>query len=134
MADRSTYLDAMQDLGTVLVVDDEQVVLDVTAEILAMIGIDVATALTGREAVTVLEQRADEVSLVLLDVSMPGMDGEQTFRMLKRIRPDVRVILCSGLGEAEAQERFGNLGTAGFIQKPYGLEALLEKFREVMDA
>ena len=78
--------------------------------------------------------RIDEIVVVLLDLTMPHLDGEETFRELRRIRPDVRVILCSGYNEQETTNRFAGKGLAGFIQKPYGLRPLGEKMRQVLEA
>ena len=68
--------------------------------------------------------------MVLLDLTMPRMDGEETFRELRRIRPDVRVIISSGYNEQESTNRFAGKGLAGFIQKPYGVRPLVEKIRQ----
>jgi DNA-binding NarL/FixJ family response regulator len=75
---------------------------------------------------------ADKIQVVLLDMTMPVMSGEETFRQFKTIRPDVRVLLSSGYNEAEAVRRFTGKGLAGFIQKPYSALTLAEKIRSVL--
>ena len=68
---------------------------------------------------------ADEITCVILDLTMPHVDGEECYRELRRIRGDVRVILSSGYNEQEIAQRFAGKGLAGFIQKPYGYDALI---------
>ena len=111
--------------GTVLVVDDEEGVRAVAKAMLTKAGFLVETAGDGREALETFRRRRDEIACVLLDLMMPQMDGEETFRELRRIRPDVRVILSSGYNEQEAGKRFSGKGLAGFVQKPYRQSELL---------
>ena len=77
-------------------------------------------------------EHTDEIVCVLLDLTMPYMDGEETFRAMQRLHPEVRVILCSGYNEQDATRRFAGKGLAGFIQKPYNMAALREKLTEVL--
>jgi len=118
--------------GTILVVDDEEAIRRLTERWLRSAGFAVLTAADGPEAVKVFREHADEIAAVLLDMTMPGMDGEATFRELRKVRPDVRVILSSGYGETHASERFTGLGLAGFIQKPYVHEKLIAKLTRVL--
>jgi len=119
--------------GTVLVVDDEESVRCVAREMLERFGFDVLTAADGREAVELFRDRADEMAAVLLDVTMPQMNGKETFRELRRVRRDVPVILSSGYSEQEAATRFGRRGATGFIQKPYRPNALASKMRQALE-
>lgn len=89
------------------------------------------TASNGREAVEVFRAHADAITAVLLDRTMPAMDGEEAFDEIRRIRPDAPVVLSSGYSEKEASERFAGRGLAGFLQKPYRARSLVEKLREV---
>ncbi len=116
--------------GTVLVIDDESIVRETARLALERFGYTVKLAADGREA---LEQLASfpEISLVLLDLTMPVMGGEETLRELKRMRPDLRVILSSGYNELDAIQRFEGKGLAGFLQKPYTAERLAEKVKTV---
>ncbi|MBI5832757.1 MAG: PAS domain S-box protein [Armatimonadetes bacterium] len=118
--------------GTVLIVDDEETVRAVGRRMLERMGFAVLTAAHGREALELFAEAGDDVSCVLLDLTMPHMDGEETFRELRRLRPDVRVMLCSGYNEQDATQRFAGKGLAGFLQKPYSLAALREKMAEML--
>ena len=120
--------------GIVLIVDDEESVRVVGKQILERRGFEVLTAGDGREAVEIFAARADEIVLVLLDLTMPHMDGEETFRQLRRIRPHVKTILSSGYNAQDVTNRFAAKGLAGFIQKPYRVRQLMEVVREVIEA
>ena len=87
----------------------------------------------GQIAIDVFAKLAQEISLVLLDLTMPVMNGEQTFQRLHRIRPDVKVVLTSGYNEADAMRRFGGTGLAGFLQKPYNAAQLAQRVRSVLE-
>jgi CheY-like chemotaxis protein len=115
--------------GLVLLVDDEETIRTLGKQMLERIGFEVVTAGDGREALEVFEKQKDLIDLVLLDVTMPHMDGEETFRELRRIDPDVRVIMSSGYTEHEITARFAGKGLAGFVQKPYTLATLREHLR-----
>jgi len=118
--------------GTMLLVDDEEIVRSVGTEMLQALGLTVITARGGKEAVEIYRSR-DDIAFVILDLTMPGMDGEQCFRELQRIRPDLKVILSSGYTEQEVTPRFIGQGLAGFIHKPYKLSALKEVLRTVLE-
>jgi PAS domain S-box-containing protein len=118
---------------TILIVDDDEGVLDVAKTMLQRNGHTVLTAVDGRQGVELYRRHADEIDLVLLDMTMPQMDGEEAFGELRRIRSDVRVILSSGYSEQDATNRFAGKGLAGFIQKPYRSAKLLDKVREALD-
>ena len=120
--------------GVILVVDDEETVRIATKMMLEKLGFTVLTAQDGRDALEVFRGRVDEIVAVLLDLTMPRLDGEETFRELRRIRPDVRVILSSGYNEQETTDRFAGKGLAGFLQKPYRVRQLAEKVRQVLEA
>ncbi|PJA32367.1 MAG: hypothetical protein CO187_04335, partial [Zetaproteobacteria bacterium CG_4_9_14_3_um_filter_53_7] len=111
--------------GTVLVVDDEETVRRVATRLLEHEGLKVLTARDGEEAVEVFGKHADEIAFVLLDLTMPVMDGEQTFHMLHTIRPDIPVLLSSGFSATEVVGRLTHSGLAGFVRKPYTRKTLL---------
>jgi len=119
--------------GTLLVVDDEETVRNIAKSMLETFGLTVLTASDGRDAVNTFRERADEIDLVLLDLTMPQMDGEEAFRELRRIKDDVRVILSSGYNEQDVTNRFAGKGLSGFIQKPYQVATLLEKVRGLLE-
>jgi PAS domain S-box-containing protein len=118
--------------GTVLLVDDEEVVLEVVKRILEGMGFEVMCVNGGREALEVFRARGAEIACVLLDLTMPQLDGEQVFREIRRLRPDAKVILSSGYDESDITPRFAGEGLAGFIQKPYRSDSLRAKLREVL--
>jgi PAS domain S-box-containing protein len=118
--------------GTVLVADDEAMVLRVGQRTLERLGFRVLLAADGREAVDRFRERAGEIVCVLLDLTMPQLDGQQVFRELRALRPDVPVILCSGYSEQAVVGLFEGQGLAGFIQKPYTIEVLRENLRRVL--
>ena len=113
-----TVDDVWQGSGTVLLVDDEETVRVVGKELLQRLGFTVLTAEDGRVAAEVFRKHNADIRCVLLDLMMPHWDGEQTFRELRRIRPEVQVNLCSGYNEQDATQRFAGKGLAGLIQKP----------------
>jgi two-component system, cell cycle sensor histidine kinase and response regulator CckA len=117
---------------TVLVVDDEHIVRRSAKAMLERYGYSVVLAENGKEAVDLYKVLADKIDLVLLDMTMPVMGGEEAFRQMKTLRPEVRVILSSGYNEVEAVRRFTGKGLAGFLQKPYSAVTLAEKVRSVL--
>jgi PAS domain S-box-containing protein len=118
--------------GTVLLIDDDPHVRRVAAEMLKRLGIKVLTAEHGKKGVEIFRAKTGEIDCVLLDLTMPGMGGEETFQAMRRVRPDVRVILSSGYDEQEVTRQFAGLGLAGFIQKPYTVVKLQEVLSRVL--
>jgi PAS domain S-box-containing protein len=118
--------------GTLMVVDDEETVRVLGKRMLERSGFTVLTAADGREAVEIFKTRGAEIRGVLLDLTMPHMDGAETFQALRALRPDLKVILSSGYTEQDISTRFAGLGLTGFIQKPYQHGALASKLREVL--
>jgi len=112
-----------QGSGKILLVDDEESVRDVGAEMLGELGFEVITATDGRDALNKLSEHAD-IRCVLLDLTMPHMDGEKCFRELRQRYPQLGVIMSSGYNEQEVTQKFIGKGLAGFIQKPYRLATL----------
>ncbi len=118
--------------GRILLVDDEETVRAVGKRMLERLGLSVLIAEDGRRALEIYREHAESIDLVLLDMTMPHLDGEETFREIRRIRKDVSVILISGYNEQDAVSRFAGKGLAGFLQKPLSLDTLREKLRELM--
>ncbi|WP_279341600.1 PAS domain-containing protein [Geothrix sp. SG200] len=110
--------------GTILLVDDEPAVLQTIGAALASMGLDIVTAEDGLAAVARLEAAPEAIDLVLMDLTMPRMDGRDAFEAMRRIRPDLRVILSSGYNEQESTRLLLGRGLAGFLQKPYTLDDL----------
>lgn len=110
--------------GTILVVDDEAAVRRTVSRMLEMMGFTILQAADGEEALAMFKEHGADVSLVMLDLTMPRMDGEQTFSELRRIDPHVRVVLMSGFNQQEAVAKFAGKGLASFVQKPFSLDSL----------
>jgi PAS domain S-box-containing protein len=126
---------AMGDLtgaGTVLIVDDEEIVRTAARHTLLRYGYQSIPAQDGEAALQAYKNCPGKVALVLLDLTMPVMSGEETLRQLQMIDPKVKVLLTSGYNEVEAVQRFAGKGLAGFIQKPYTASALAVKVKEVL--
>jgi PAS domain S-box-containing protein len=118
--------------GTILIADDEETICAVGRQMLELMGFSVLTAADGRVAMKVFREHADEIVCVLLDLTMPHMDGEEAFREMRRLHPGVTVVLCSGYNEQDATQRFAGKGLAGFIQKPFDMATLRTKLMEVL--
>jgi CheY-like chemotaxis protein len=113
--------------GTVLVVDDEPLVLRTATIALERLGCKVLTADSGAAAIELLQRHAAEVALIILDLSMPVMSGLETLPELRKVRPDVPVLISSGYSESETIRLFSGQTISGFLQKPYTVQHLLER-------
>jgi CheY-like chemotaxis protein len=118
--------------ATILVIDDEPTIRRTAKSTLERGGYDIILAENGREGIEVFRALEAKIALVLLDLTMPGMNGEEVFRYLREIRSDTPVVLSSGFNEAEVIQQFSGKGLAGFIQKPYTAAALTRKMAEVL--
>lgn len=131
-AEKEMFDRTSQGIGTILVVDDEETVATVAMELLEALGYTVLLARDGKSAITLYEQNKKEIDLVLLDMVLPGMDGGEIFNALKKINPQVNVLLSSGYSlNGQAQEILDR-GCKGFIQKPYRVNALAKAINEVL--
>jgi two-component system cell cycle sensor histidine kinase/response regulator CckA len=118
--------------GTILLVDDEAMLLEVGSHLLGELGYTVLAAHGGGEALEIYQEHGDFIDLVILDMIMPDMGGGETFDRLKEINPAVRVLLSSGYSiEGQAQEIMAR-GCDGFIQKPFRMEDISQKIRETV--
>jgi len=117
---------------TILFVDDDPQVRGVASEMLAKLGFQVVTATNGREGLEFFSSHRDEIVCVILDLSMPEMDGEEAFRELRYLSSDARVILSSGYNEQEVSGQFAGRGLAGFIQKPYTMTNLRHALKRAL--
>ncbi|MCD6581926.1 MAG: response regulator [Desulfuromusa sp.] len=124
------HADTWVGTGKVLLVDDEESVRGIGVEMLKELGFDPLTANDGKEALEVFKNNAD-ITLVILDLTMPKMGGEQCYRELKLLNPDVRVIVSSGYNEYEVSQKFIGKGIAGFVQKPYKFSTLKEAIKNI---
>ena len=109
----------------VLLVEDEEAARELARIVLERAGIDVVEAADGVEALAIFRLKPEEFDCVLLDLTMPHMDGVETYARLQKVRPDIPVILCSGYPESAAVARFADLGLSGFLKKPYEPEELV---------
>ncbi len=130
---RPVEADSWRGEGLVLVVDDEEIVRSTAERVLEALGFEVLLASDGREGLETFRSHADQVRVVLLDMTMPERDGRETFTALRRLRPDVRVILSSGYNEQEVTSAFAGEGLAGFIQKPYAPHQLAAVLRGILE-
>ncbi|MBW2370488.1 MAG: response regulator [Deltaproteobacteria bacterium] len=118
---------------TILVVDDEKNIVEVTDEMLQTMGYNVLTALSGEEALDIFSNSHHEIDLVILDMIMPGLSGSETFGHIKDIRKDAKVLLSSGYSLKGDAKKIMARGCNGFIQKPYNLEKLSEVLNVILD-
>jgi PAS domain S-box-containing protein len=119
--------------GTVLVIDDEAIVRSVARQALEQAGFAVITAPDGAAGVDSFRQHAEEIRVVLLDMTMPGLSAEECFRILRGINDGVRIVLSSGYDETETTSRFAGYELGGFVQKPYRAAELVAKIREALE-
>ena len=118
--------------GLVLVIDDEAPVREAVTDILEMEGINVVTAANGDAGIAVYRAQPDAIDLVLLDLSMPGKSGHETFEALQAIDPNVRILLSSGYSEADATRGFSSPPLVGFVQKPYRLDSFVQVVKKFL--
>ncbi len=119
--------------GTVLLVDDEEIILEVGRELLEAIGYRVVTAKDGKEAVELYEKNRDEIDIVFLDIVMPNMGGGEAYDRMKEINPDVKVLLLSGYSINGGAREILKRGCDGFIQKPFDMKGLSQSIRNILD-
>jgi two-component system cell cycle sensor histidine kinase/response regulator CckA len=119
--------------GTILFVDDEETVRTLGARMLSTLGFTVRTAADGREALEVYHEHQEEIALVIMDLTMPRLDGWETFQELRLFDPQVRVLLSSGYAASDADTRFGGQGLAGFLHKPYSLAEFEKQLRSSLE-
>jgi signal transduction histidine kinase/ActR/RegA family two-component response regulator len=118
---------------TILLIDDEDVIIAVTKDILESLGYSVQNAKSGHEAIEIYKADRDKIDLIILDMIMPEMGGEETFDRLREINPDVKVILSSGYSLNGQAIKIMERGCHAFIQKPFSILTLSQKVREVLD-
>ena len=118
---------------TVLVVDDESAIQETAGEILRQQGYEVLIAGSGEEALEIYRAKGGMISLVLMDLSMPGMGGRKAMTELLRMDPQVKVLISSGYSSRRQVEECLASGAAGFIGKPYRIVSLLKDIRRVLD-
>jgi len=130
---RNGELPVEQPKRRIMVVDDEKMLLILTSEILREAGYEVVTAQSGFECLDQFRISGRHFDLVLLDLNMPLMDGEETFQRLRALQPDARVMLCTGYIQQERLDHMLGAGLAGFVQKPLGPREYLASVQAVLD-
>jgi two-component system cell cycle sensor histidine kinase/response regulator CckA len=125
-----SHTDDWKGEGKVLLVDDEETIRGIGKEMLQEFGFTTITANDGRDAVEIFKQNPD-IAFVILDLTMPHMDGEECFLELKKLKPEAKIIISSGFSEHEISQKFAGKGLAGFIQKPYKLSVLKEAIQKI---
>ncbi len=118
--------------GTILLIDDEQMIIKVGEELLEELGYKVLTAESGQDAIKLYEKNAEKIDLVIMDMIMPGMGGGETFDHLKQIKPDIKVLLSSGYSINGQASEILERGCDGFIQKPFNINQLSEKIQGII--
>ena len=118
---------------TILLVDDEEIIIDVSPEMLTELGYEVLTAKSGEKALEQYRINKDKIDLVILDMIMPGMGGGETYDRLKQIDPEITVLLSSGYSIDGQATEILKRGCNGFIQKPFNIEILSKKIREILN-
>jgi two-component system, cell cycle sensor histidine kinase and response regulator CckA len=118
--------------GTILLIDDEEMIIKVGKELLQELGYDVLSARSGQEAIELYGKNADKIDLVIMDMIMPGMGGGETFDRLKKINPEIKVLLSSGYSINGQASKILERGCDGFIQKPFNLIQLSDKISQII--
>ena len=117
--------------GSVLVVDDEATVRATAAQMIAYFGFDVRQADSGQQALDLIREGGTRFDLVLLDLTMPGMDGFATFTAIRQEQPDQRIVVFSGYSAQDAKQRFTGQNLNGFLQKPFSADSLREVLSQI---
>ena len=118
--------------GSILLVDDEPDILEATADLLTALDYTVILARDGQEALEQVQARAEDIALVLMDLTMPRMDGREAFHAMRFLRPELKIILCSGFNEADVAKDFPQVSLAGFLQKPYTFQMLKDVIHQAL--
>lgn len=123
----------LRESGTVLVIDDETMVLDVTKILLEKLGYHILTARNGREAVQLAETYEGDIDVALLDLGMPVMNGHQAFPLLRQRRPEMKILICSGYAANGPASELLDDGAVGFVPKPFDLDILSNAVRNALN-
>jgi len=126
------HTEILEGAGTILLVDDEEMILSVAEEMIQALGYQVIVAKDGRSAIDMYRAKNSQIDLVILDLIMPGLGGGETFDQMKAINPDVKVLLSSGYSIDGQASSIIKRGCQGFIQKPFGLQELSQKISKTI--
>jgi PAS domain S-box-containing protein len=131
--EKKVYENVLRGTETILLVDDEDMIIQVGQDMIESLGYEILTAKNGKEAVEIYEKNIEKIDMVILDIIMPVMDGGETYDKLKEINPDIKVLLSSGYGINGQATEILDCGCNGFIQKPFNMKALSKKIRDILD-
>jgi CheY-like chemotaxis protein len=118
---------------TVLLIDDEQMIIEVASRMLEELGYKVLSATSGKKGVDIFQNSKEKIDLVILDMIMPGLSGKETFDILRLKNPTLKVLLSSGFSVDSQAKDIMAAGCKGFIQKPFTMAQLSRKLREILD-
>jgi len=124
--------EALKGSETLLLIDDEDIIIDIGGKILERLGYRVLMARSGKEAIEIYRANKSKINMVILDMIMPDMGGGETYDRLKKINPEIKVLLSSGYSINGQASEIMNRGCNGFIQKPFNVEQLSRKIREIL--
>jgi len=130
--EKGVPVEVLKGTGTILLIDDEKMILDVGCELLEELGYTVLSALSGRQAIDIFQKNSDKIDLIIMDMIMPGMNGGETFDRLRNINSNIKVLLSSGYSVNGQATKILRRGCDGFIQKPFNLNQLAEKIGKIM--
>jgi two-component system cell cycle sensor histidine kinase/response regulator CckA len=139
LSDKEAYREAplesrlIKGSETVLIVDDEEMILEVGQAMLETLGYRIVVADGGEQAVDVVKRKGNEIDLVILDLIMPGMNGSEVFDRIREIRPQMSVVLSSGYAINGQADEIMKRGCNGFLQKPFNISELSQKVRQILD-
>lgn len=119
--------------GTILFIDDEAVIRELGKEILEYCGYRVILAVHGDDGIRIYSEKKDSIDLVILDMVMPEKGGKQVFKEIRSIKPDTKILLCSGYGQEQYFHELFEGGAAGFLQKPFQFTELVGKVEKALD-
>ena len=117
---------------TVLVIDDEPMILDMAQDMLESLDFKVLSAINGLKGLEIFKEKKNQIDVILLDLLMPEMSGKACFENLRKIDPMIKVIITSGIGELEKKKELEKMGATAYLEKPYSLEAITNKLSDVL--
>ena len=118
--------------GTILLIDDEKMILDVGRELLEELGYTVLSAMSGQKAIDIFQKNRDKIDMIIMDMIMPGLSGSDTFDRMKEINPDTKILLSSGYSIDGQATNILQRGCEGFIQKPFNMNQLADRIQKIM--
>jgi CheY-like chemotaxis protein len=130
--EKESIVSIMRGTGTILLIDDEEMIISVGQELLTELGYKVLIAQSGLEAIEIYRQKYQDIDLVIMDMIMPGMGGGEAYDRLKEINPGVKVLLSSGYSINGQATKILKRGCDGFIQKPFNMKQLSDRVHHII--